>query len=106
MPGLANGQPAILLILTRQPNANIVETVARVRAALPQIRASIPATIDLNVMLDRTPTIRASLREVERTLRDRDPAGGAGHLRVSGRLAIGRGLGGRGAGIAARHLRA
>jgi multidrug efflux pump len=66
--GLANGQPAILLILTRQPNANIVETVARVRAALPQIRASIPATVELNVMLDRTPTIRASLREVERTL--------------------------------------
>jgi multidrug efflux pump len=66
--GLANGQPAILLILTRQPNANIVETVARVRAALPQIRAAIPATVDLNVMLDRTPTIRASLREVERTL--------------------------------------
>jgi multidrug efflux pump len=66
--GLANGQPAILLILTRQPNANIVETVARVRAALPQIRAAMPATMDLNVMLDRTPTIRASLREVERTL--------------------------------------
>ena len=66
--GLANGQSAILLILTRQPNANIVETVARVRAALPQIRASIPATVNLDVMVDRTPTIRASLREVERTL--------------------------------------
>jgi multidrug efflux pump len=66
--GLANGQPAILLILTRQPNANIVETVARVRAALPQIRAAIPATVNLDVMVDRTPTIRASLREVERTL--------------------------------------
>ncbi len=66
--GIANGKPAILLILNRQPNANIVETVARIRTVLPQVRAAIPGTIDLEVMLDRTPTIRASLREVERTL--------------------------------------
>ena len=66
--GLANGKPAILLILNRAPNANIVETVKRVRAVLPQLRASIPATIDFEVMIDRTPTIRASLWEVERTL--------------------------------------
>jgi len=66
--GIANGKPAILLILNRQPNANIVETVAGVRAVLPQLRASIPGTMDLEVMIDRTPTIRASLREVERTL--------------------------------------
>jgi multidrug efflux pump len=66
--GLANGKPAILLILNRQPNANIVDTVAGVRAVLPQLRAAIPGTIDLEIMLDRTPTIRASLREVERTL--------------------------------------
>jgi multidrug efflux pump len=66
--GLANGKRAILLILNRQPNANIIETVGRIRAVLPQLRASIPATINLDIMLDRTPTIRASLREVERTL--------------------------------------
>ena len=66
--GLANGQPAVLLILNRQPNANIVETVQRVRAVLPQLRAAIPATVDIATMIDRTPTIRASLREVERTL--------------------------------------
>jgi multidrug efflux pump len=66
--GIANGKPAILLILNRQPNANIVETVARVRAALPQLQAAIPGTMNLDVMVDRTPTIRASLREVERTL--------------------------------------
>ena len=66
--GIANGKPAILLTLNRQPNANIVETVARVRAVLPQLRAAIPATMNLEVMLDRTPTIRASLWEVERTL--------------------------------------
>ncbi len=66
--GIANGKPAILLILNRQPNANIMETVAGVRAVLPQLRAAIPGTMDLDVMIDRTPTIKASLREVERTL--------------------------------------
>jgi multidrug efflux pump len=66
--GLADGKPAVLLILTRQPNANIIETVDRVKAALPQLRAEMPAAIDLRVMLDRTLTIRTSLREVERTL--------------------------------------
>jgi len=66
--GIANGKPAILVILYRQPNTNIVETVARVRAVLPQLRAAIPAATNLDIMIDRTPTIRASLREVERTL--------------------------------------
>ena len=66
--GIANGKPAILVILSRAPNANIVETVARVRAALPQLRAAVPAEINVEIMLDRTPTIRASMREVERTL--------------------------------------
>ena len=66
--GLANGQPAIVLLVTAQPNANIVETVASVKAALPQVRASIPATANLEVMLDRTRTIKTALREVERTL--------------------------------------
>ncbi len=66
--GAANGKPAILLILSRQPGANIIETVDRVRALLPHLRAMIPPAIDLNVVMDRTPTIRGSLREVERTL--------------------------------------
>ncbi len=66
--GLANGQPAVMLILNRQPGANIIETVDAVRAMLPQLRASIPAAIDLQVAVDRTPTIRASLRDVEKTL--------------------------------------
>ncbi len=66
--GLANGKPAVILILNRQPNANVVETVARIRALLPQLRSVVPATIQLDVVLDRTPTILASLREVERTL--------------------------------------
>jgi multidrug efflux pump len=66
--GSANGKPSVLLILFRQPGANIIETVDRVRAVLPQLRASIPSAIDMNVVQDRTPTIRASLHEVERAL--------------------------------------
>ena len=66
--GSANGRPSVLLIVNRQPNANIIETVDRVKELLPELHASIPSAIDLNVVLDRTPTIRASLREVERTL--------------------------------------
>ena len=66
--GLADGKPSVLLVLYRQPGANIIETVDRVNAVLPQLKASIPASIELKVALDRTPTIRASLHEVERTL--------------------------------------
>ena len=66
--GLANGKPAVLVILYRQPGANIIETVDRVREVLPQLEASIPGSMALSVVLDRTPTIRASLRDVEWTL--------------------------------------
>jgi multidrug efflux pump len=66
--GSANGRPAVLVILYRQPGANIIDTVDRVRAILPALAASIPSAIDLSVVIDRTPTIRASLHEVERTL--------------------------------------
>jgi multidrug efflux pump len=66
--GLANGKSAVVLTINRQPGANIIETVDRVRALLPQMRASIPAAIDLNIAMDRSPTIRSSLHEVERTL--------------------------------------
>jgi multidrug efflux pump len=63
--GSANGAPSVLLMLRRQPDANIIETVDRVKALLPQLRASIPSSINLEVTSDRTPTIRASLHEVE-----------------------------------------
>ncbi len=66
--GTANGKPSVVLLINRQPNANIIETVDRIQAMLPQLRASIPASINLQVALERTTTIRASLREVERTL--------------------------------------
>ena len=66
--GLVNGTPAVLIIINRQPGANIIETVDRVRALLPQLEASIPGSMTLSVVVDRTPVIRASLHDVERTL--------------------------------------
>ena len=66
--GYSNGRPAVLLMVNRQPGANIIETVDRVTALLPHLRASVSPAIDLDVVMDRTPTIRGSLREVEHTL--------------------------------------
>ena len=66
--GLANGKQAVLVILRRQPGANIIDTVDRVRALLPQLQASISPAIDITVALDRSTTIRASLNDVELTL--------------------------------------
>jgi multidrug efflux pump len=59
--GLANGKPAVVLVIWRQPGANIVGTVNRIRDALPLLRASIPATVALDIASDRTTTIRASV---------------------------------------------
>jgi multidrug efflux pump len=66
--GLANGKPSVLLIVFRQPGANIIDTVDGVYAALPQLSAAIPPAIKLDVMVDRTTTIRASIKDVEKTL--------------------------------------
>jgi len=66
--GAANGRPSVLLILNRQPGANIITTVDHVRELLPRLRLMISDAIELDVVIDRTPTIRGSLREVERTL--------------------------------------
>ena len=66
--GLANGKPAVLIILYRQPGANIISTVDLVKALMPLLRASISPAIDVGVAVDRSTTIRTSLRDVERTL--------------------------------------
>jgi multidrug efflux pump len=66
--GVANGKPCALIIMFREPGANIIDTVDGVRAALPQLKASIPTAIDLTVVMDQTTTIRASVTDVERTL--------------------------------------
>ena len=66
--GLANGKPAVLIILYRQPGANIISTVDRVKALIPQLQASISPAIEVGLAADRSTTIRTSLRDVERTL--------------------------------------
>ena len=66
--GEANGRPAVLIIINREPNANILQTVQRIRDLAPFLTASIPAAADLGVAMERTSTIRASLYEVEKTL--------------------------------------
>ena len=66
--GLANGKPAIILFVLKEPGANIIETVQRVRAILPRLQATIPPAIDVQVVSDRTSTIRASLRAVENAM--------------------------------------
>src|SRR6202034_2877174 len=66
--GLNNGKQCIVLQVYRQPGANIVDTVKRIRAALPLIQASIPAAIELVIAIDRTITIRASVDDIQITL--------------------------------------
>jgi multidrug efflux pump len=66
--GLADGKPSINLIIYRQPGANIIDTVDRIRDLMPQLEAQIPADIDLSVVMDRTATIRGSLHDVQFTL--------------------------------------
>ncbi|WP_458368902.1 multidrug efflux RND transporter permease subunit [Pseudomonas mandelii] len=64
----AGDQPGVNLVISRQPGANIVETVDRIQAALPGLEAMLPASVQVKVLVDRTQTIRASLHEVEITL--------------------------------------
>jgi multidrug efflux pump len=66
--GLFNGSPAVIVLVTRQPDANIIKTVDGVRALLPQLRAQLPSDIDVEVASDSTNSIRSSLREIEITL--------------------------------------
>jgi multidrug efflux pump len=66
--GVANGQPAVLVVLFRQPGANIINAVDAVKAVLPQLQAAMPSGIDVTVANDRSTTIRASLQDTERTL--------------------------------------
>ena len=66
--GLSNGKPAVMMIVYRQPGANIIQMVDRVKALMPQLKASVSPAIDINLAVDRSKTIRASLRDVEITL--------------------------------------
>ncbi len=66
--GRANGQPSVLVILSRQPGANIIDTVDQVKAELPQLQAALPSDVNLSIVSDRSATIRASLRDTKWTL--------------------------------------
>src|SRR5712692_9112955 len=66
--GLANGKPSVLIIVFRQPGANIIQTVDRVTALMPYLQSSISPAIQLTVAMDRTVTVRASVKDIERTL--------------------------------------
>jgi multidrug efflux pump len=66
--GLANGKPAVLIIVFRQPGANIIATVDRVIEALPTLKTSISPAIDVSIVMDRTTTVRASVHDIEITL--------------------------------------
>ena len=66
--GSSNGKRAVLLVIFRQPGANIIDTVDNVRALIPQLQSSISPAIKLDVVMDRTLTVRASVRDIERTL--------------------------------------
>ena len=66
--GLANGKPGVLIIIFRQPGANIIDTVDRVRALMPFLQSSISPAIDLTIAMDRTVTVRASVKDIETTL--------------------------------------
>ncbi|TXN19694.1 efflux RND transporter permease subunit [Methylobacterium sp. WL9] len=66
--GLVDGKPGVILFIYKQPGSNVVETVDRVKAAIPQIQAALPGDIDLHISGDRSATIRASLKETEETL--------------------------------------
>jgi len=66
--GIANGKPSVLLIINRQPGANIIDVVDRIKALVPQLQASIPPSITVTPVNDRTTTIRRSLQDVEQTI--------------------------------------
>ena len=66
--GYANGLPSVQVVIFRQPGANIIDTVDRIRAMLPQLQASIPQAIHIQIAIDQTVTIRASVHDVEWTL--------------------------------------
>src|SRR6202041_1479438 len=66
--GLSNGQPSVLVIVFRQPGANIIDTIDNVKAELPHLQAAMPADVNVTVAIDRSSTIRDSLRDTELTL--------------------------------------
>ena len=102
--GRANGEPSVLVILSRQPGANIIDTVDQVKAELPQLQAALPSDVNLTIVSDRSATIRASLRDTKWTLHARGRAGDVRRVpRARRRACRARARGGR-AHLAHRHV--
>ena len=85
--GLSNGKPSVAIVLSRQPGANIIQAVDGVKAELPRLAASLPGDVDLNVVVDRSITIRGSLADTERTLDHVGRAGDPRRLRLPAQCA-------------------
>ncbi len=68
LAGWQNGKPGIILLIFKQPGANVIDTVERIKRALPRLEAAIPPSVHVNVVMDRTQTIRASVNDVQFTL--------------------------------------
>jgi hydrophobe/amphiphile efflux-1 (HAE1) family protein len=66
--GISQGKPAVMLVMFKQPGSNIIKVVDRIKSTLPQLKAAIPAAIDMEMVMDRTTIIRASVHDVEITL--------------------------------------
>ncbi|HWF10615.1 MAG TPA: efflux RND transporter permease subunit [Bryobacteraceae bacterium] len=66
--GMADGKPAVLIQISRQPNANVVDTVRRIKEILPRFKASLPTNVDFKIENDRTTTIRGSVRDAQRNM--------------------------------------
>ena len=103
--GLSDGKPAVLLIIFRQPGANIIQTVDNVLSLLPQLEAAISPAIKLTIVSDRTTTVRASLRDIEITLAHLGRSGHLCRLRLSAHGACDHHPQHRGATLADWHLR-
>ena len=78
----ANGKRGVFLVVFKQPGANVIDTVDKIRQALPRLRAAMPASLHVDVLSDRTQTIRASVKDVEMTLAAHHRARRPRHLRV------------------------
>ena len=103
--GWYNQQRAIILAIQRQPGANVIETVDRIKAMLPVLQASIPAAVKINVISDRTQTIRASVADVQFTLAADGCARRHGDLHIPAQFLGDHHPGRHRAAVADRHLR-
>ena len=103
--GLSNGKPSVGIVLSRQPGANIIQAVDGVKAELPRLAAALPGDVDLNVVVDRSITIRGSLADTERTLIVVRRAGDLRRLRLPAQRARRGGAERRRAGVDHRLVR-